>query len=267
MIVSINIDSQDILDQYSISSKDVESVIDYTIKEVTAQFFARWQETASRELKTTRSRYIENLRLVDEGRMQGAVILDYSKDTLVKMLEEGASAFDIKQGFEKSAKRHIKKDGGWYITIPFKIGTPGVQVDSGFSSILPSQIYNTLIAQPVNPTTNRSAGVSKGGIPAEYAAPKVRSAFSSIPESKTFSEYKNKASVYEGVFKQKDAITGQNSYGSFRRVSDKSDENSWIHPGIEAHNLAEKTLDKFETIIETVVESATDNALKYFGFE
>ncbi len=265
MLINVSINSQDILDQYSISKEEVDNVIDYTVKEITAAFASRWQETASQELKGTRDRYNQNIRVVDEGRMAGAVILDYSKDPLIKMLEEGASPFDIKKGFENSAKKHIKKDGGWYLTIPFKVGTPGVEV-TGFANVMPSQIYNIAKEKVISPISNRSQGIKKEELPTGFEIPKVRAAIV-IPESKGFAEYQHKSSIFQGIYKSKDEVTGQNTYGSFRRVSDKSDPNSWIHPGIQAKNLMEKTLDRFEPTIEAVTKSAMDTALQYFGFE
>ena len=266
MLISININAQDLLDQYSISKEEVEQVIDHTIKDITAAFASKWSETAAQELKGTRDRYISNLRVVDSGRMSGAVILDYTKDPVVKMVEEGVSSFDIKIGFENSPKKHIKKDGGWYLTVPFTIGTPGTQ-ESNFSNVMPSQIYNIARKQEINPITNRSAGISEEQLSTTtFIEPKAKPK-RVIPESTAFADYKRKASVYEGVYKSKDQVTGQNVYGSFRRVSDKSDENSWIYPGIESKNLAEKSLDLFEPMIETITSASIDNALQYFGFE
>ncbi len=113
MLVPIQINVDDLLNQYTMSKTEVEDVIDFTIKEITAKFYERWQEEAQLSLHSTRQRYLENLILIDEGRMKGAVVLDYSKDSLIKMIEEGASAFDMKEGFEKSDKVKYNKAGGY----------------------------------------------------------------------------------------------------------------------------------------------------------
>jgi len=266
MVVPIYINQEDILSQFNMSQREVEGVIDSTIKEITASFASAWENEANSTLKSTRERYINNLKVIDEGRMQGAVVLDYSKDKLVKMIEEGCSPFDLKNGFSNSDKKHITKSGGWYLTIPFSFGAPDSSMVSGFANILPSSVHQIVKQQPVNPETNRSAGLSKSEIPSEFAIPKVRAAIV-IPESTAFKEYQQKHSIYEGVFKSKDSVMGQNTYGSFRRVSDKSDENSWIHPGMEEGNFAEKAFGKFETNMQTVLEDAMDSALSQFGFE
>lgn len=266
MLVPITINHQDLRDQYTISEQGIEMVIDFTIKEITAAFAEAWANQAKQDLKSTRERYINNLRVVDEGRMSGAVILDYSKDPIVPMLEEGASAFDQKEGFAKSSKKKFKKNGGWYLTIPFSVGSPGVVESSTFSNVLPKPVYDIVKAKPVSPVTGRTVGLGKNEIPQEYSIPKTRAAVT-IPESKTFNEYKHKASVNQGVYRKEDATTGQSSYGSFRRVSDKSDENSWVFPGITAYNLAEKAFAGFETRVEPILESSLNSALSYFGID
>ena len=273
IFISVNINQQDILDQYQISKKEVEDVIDFTVKEITVAFADQWQAQAKADLKSTRSRYIQNLKVIDEGRMQGAVVLDYTHDPLIKMIEEGHDAYDLKLAFEKSNKKHIKKDGGWYLTVPFQIGTPDVQVESGFANTMPNEVYNIAKNKPTSSVTNRSQGLtateigSGNGVPQNYQIPKTRAAIINIPKSQAFEEYKHKTTLFQGVVKTTDSVTGQNSYTSFRRVSDKSDPNSWIHPGFTAANLAEKAFDNFESKMQTVLENAMGSSLKNIGIE
>lgn len=263
MIVPIIIDHQSIADQFHLDKESVDNIIDYAIKEITAQFAVQWEKTAMNELHSTRNRYVQNLKIIDEGRMKGAVMLDYSKDPLIQMIEEGASSFDMKEGFEKSSKKTMKKNGGWYLTIPFSIGTPGTLSDN-FSTIMPSEVYNVVKNKVVNPTTNRSAGLMESEIPEQYKAKQIKAV---IPESKSFKAYQHKNSIFEGVYKSNNKTTGQSTYGSFRRVSDVSDPSSWIHPGLQVANIAEKALSEFESNIEPKLTSAMDSALSYFGIE
>lgn len=272
MLIPIDINSSDIINQFNISRKECEDIIDFTIKEITASFAAQWESTANSELQSTRSRYIQNLKVVDEGRMAGAVVLDYSKDPLIKMIEEGASPFDMKEGFEKSAKKHIKAGGGWYLTIPFKIGTPDSQIAAGFANIMPQQIYNLIKNKPIE-NSGRSKGLSAGeiggggGVPQSFQIPTSRNAIVVIPTSQAFKQYQHKTNIYQGLYKQKDQSTGQSSYGSFRRVSDKSDQDSWIYSGMDPKNLAEKAYSTFEAKQERILQDAMNSALTAFGLE
>ena len=263
MIVPISINLDD-LQQFSLTREETEGIVDYTIKEITAKFAEQWEATAREELHQTRDRYISNLFVVDSGRMQGMVILDYSKDPLIKGLEEGLSSFDEKIGFENSPKKKVTKSGGWYLTIPFKIGTPdAIGEGSGFSFNMSSEVYPIIQSKPVD--SQGKATLTLKEIPASQAIPQTRAAINAIPTSKAFEAYTHKTSVNQGIVKTVDSVTGQSSYNSFRRVSDKSDPNAFIHPGIPAKNLAELSLSKFETTLDTELSKIVDAALDNFG--
>lgn len=267
MLIPIQIDANDLISQYQMSKSEAEDVCDYAIKEITAAFARRWEEEAQLSLHSTRQRYIENLHVLDEGRMSGAVILDYTKDSLIKSIEEGMSAFDMKEGFEQSDKVKYNKFGGWYLTIPFKLGAPNTVGDSlGGVTNLPQAVYSVLKKQTINPATNRSAGLSFSQVPAQYQAPQARAKVE-IPKSKSFEAYTHKSSIFQGAFKQKDTTTGQNSYGSFRRVGENSDSNAFIHPGLEAMNLAQKALDRLDENMEIELTRSVNAALSALGFE
>lgn len=266
VIIPIEINSQDLLGQFQMSKSECEDVIDYAVKGIVAKFAELWESEAGNNLKATRQRYVESLSVIDSGRMSGAVILSY-KDPLVKMIEEGISAYDMKESFEHSDKVKHNKEGGWYLTIPLAAGAPETQGDSlGISNTLPPEVHAVVRAKPVSPTTGRSQGLTAGEIPEQYKAPQTRAKIE-IPKSKVFEAYQHKSSIYEGVFKEKDKTTGQNSYSSFRRVGENSDANSWIHPGMEARNFAEKALDRLDTVMEQELTKSMDAALSQFGFE
>lgn len=262
--ISINIDD---LSQFNLTKQQTEDCIDYCIKEITSSFAATWEAAAKQELHSTRETYIKNLFVVDEGRMSGAVVLSYS-DPLVRMIEEGCSAFDQKLAFAKSDKRKpsYRKDGptGWYLTVPFKVGTPNTLADTGFSFVMPNEVYAAIKNKPVNETTNK-ATLTKTEVPSQYATPTTRAAVTQIPTSKVFEEYKRKGSIHEGIVKTKDTTTGQNSYNSFRRVSDNSDESSWIFPGLEPKLLAEKSFSTFESKLDIETTKALNKALDQLG--
>ena len=260
-IIDLEINTQDIYDQFDISSEQMESVLDAVVKEITASFARKWEEEAKLGLHSSRERYLANLKVIDEGRMTGVVLLDYTKDPLVRMIEEGASAFDQKEGFAKSDKRIEKDDGGWYLTIPLSQKTQGT--DSTWSgSVMPKEVYQAV--KKLDPGKSLKLSLNKD-IPSQYKAPSTRAAFTSLPTSRQFEEYKHKSSIYQGILKIKDSTTGQNSYMSFRRVSDKSDPAAWTHPGLDSRNIGGKAYDSFNQSIEVELTQALDNALQSLG--
>ena len=80
-----------------------------------------------------------------------------------------------------------------------------------------------------------------------------------------FAEYKHKSSIFEGLTKRSAAYNKvvQNTYGTFRRASENSDPDSWIHRGIKAYNLAEQAIKQtdVDTIVENEVLMYLDNML------
>ena len=267
MLIPIAIDTSDLSSEFNLSQSDIEDMIDNTIKSITLEYFRKWQGEASKNLKSTRSRYLDSLVLVDEGLMKGAVVLR-DDDPIVMMLEEGASEYNLKESFAKSGKKKMKSDGGWYLTIPMRYATPTALGESEiFAGVLPQEIYNKVKSVDTPMPTGagmRSEGLKIEDIPAQYQEKTIRSA---IPQSKLLQarqEYISKSSKYEGLVKVKDTETGKSGYMTFRRVSDKSDPSSWVHSGFEKRNFAEKALSELD--IESIVDRNIDNFLaNYLG--
>lgn len=281
MILPIFIDSADITSQFdSITKENIENLQDNIAKGLAAGFARQLEQEAQNALHQTRQRYIRAIRLIDSGRLEGIVLLDYSKDKLIQMIEEGASAFDMKEGFLNSSKVKYTKDGRKYLTIPFRLSTPGAVAESDvFSGTLPDEVYqivkNKVTDIPVSGGGSRSQGLTLGEIPTQFQQPATRPQINNADGNPLFNEYKHKNSIYEGLVKRTDGVTGQSSYGSFRRVAEEgtkedgtklgSDPDSWISKGIQPHYLIEKALSNFN--IENETQRLLDFELDKLGFD
>lgn len=235
----------------------VERVVDSVIKDLTASLYREWEQQAIQGLHQTRERYMNNLFVVDEGRMEGSVVLDYTKDPIIRFIEEGASAYDLKDGFSKSSKKKAKKDGGWFLTIPFRqAGSEAVAESSVFSNKMPKEIHDIVKSKPLEIDImgggKRSIGLKIDEIPKKFKT--------EIPESKAFK------SIYQGIVKVQDPQTKQNVYMSFRRVSDNSEDGSWIHPGFDRGDFGEKALNVLEGNMAVELNLATNKILDALGF-
>lgn len=251
MIVPIVIDTADIMRQFSISRDQVDSICDNVAKTLAARYAQVLEQTAQQALNQTRQRYIRNIKVVDTGRLEGTVMLDYSKDPMVRMLEEGVSAFDMKQKMLSGRKVKIGRNGGRYVTIPFRWGTPNVVGDSDvFSGTLPQAVYNAVRKMPQNiPVSGggmRTAGLNVSQLSSNLQQPGMRKSITDSAGKVLFKQYEHKTSLFQGVIQQRDSATGQNRYFSFRRVSEKSDPDAFIHPGIQQYNLIQKALGSFD---------------------
>jgi hypothetical protein len=263
--MEVIIDLRDVSKEFALDREQAAGMVDYVVKELTAKVAENWAKIAQQRLKASRERYMKSIYVGDTGRFTGFVQL---RGVFPNMVEAGASPFDQKPGFLNSPKAKPKKNGGMYFTVPFSWGTPGAEVDI-FSNILPPSVYK--IIKSKESQVSGLGGVALTGqalktkeLPFEFQIPSSRKAI--VTESKTFAEYKHKTAMLAGVTRSEKIYESatQGKYKSFRRVSDTSDPLSWIHPGIEAQNLAEKAMDS--TNIKFEVDRKTDEYLGQIGF-
>lgn len=263
-MIPIAIDTSGVSAEFSLSKSEVEDMIDYVVKETVSEFARNWEQEVRRNLSSMRNRYIQNIVVIDEGKMKGAVVLT---GQLSNMIEDGSPPYDLKEGLLNSPKAKSKKDGGKYITVPFRLAAPtSIGESEVFSGKIPEEIHATLKEKEANIAIEggmRTEGLKESEMPDKYKAPTTRKTIS-IPKSKAFEEYKRKTSLFTGATRIEDAVTGQSRVVSFRRVSDKSDPDSWTHPGFSGLKLAEAALES--TDIPMVVDRSIDNFLAKIGF-
>lgn len=268
-IAPIEIDLNGLSGQFGLTATQIDELTETCVKIVTRAIFSEWESLAKKELHSTLPEYVHNLNIVDKGRFQRQIILT---GTLPEMVESGASPFDLKEGFKKSQYvkytipvynkkgKMVSPGGDWYLTIPFRQGTPGIVGQAGFANEMPPEIYALMIHR------SSHSPLTKNEIPSPYNIPRSRAA---IYDKKTgellYGEYRHKASIYEGLVKESAAykVAIQNKYQSFRRAGAKSDPLSWIHKGIEARNLAQKAVDKVDVdqLVENTVLQYLDDVL------
>jgi hypothetical protein len=268
-LLKIDINLGDTIQEFKLDSNQVNDMVSAVSQALTLEIYRNWTEAAKQQLHSTRNNYIKGLILKNEENGINSITL---VGQLNNMIENGCEPFDMKESFKESAKVHFTKDGGWYLTIPFRLATPGaIGENEAFSGVMPSEIYDIVRNQIPTITSQRSGTIyggeslKKGNIPTEYAIPKTRAAIvSSI--GRVFDEYKNKSSIYEGLMRNQKTYekATQSTYGTFRRVSDKSDPNSWIFRGIKQYDLADDALKNTDSNL--VVNNMVDKCLAEMGF-
>lgn len=264
----ITIDLSGLKGQFGIDDKTLDQLTETCVKAVTAAIYANWEALAKKKLKSTREEYIQNIIHVDKGRFNKQIILT---GVVPNMVEQGASAFDIKEGFRKSPKvrytipvygkkgNMLRSGGDWYLTIPFRIGVPGTLGQAGFTGQMPQEVYDIMRKRG-----NRIA-LRADEIPAPYNIPQSRAAIQATPQNPYYAQYTHKSSIYEGLTKRTAQYgkTAQNTYGTFRRAGANSDPLSWIHKGISAYRLADEAvkITDVDTIVENEVTTFLDTIL------
>lgn len=265
-MIPVILDVSDIVEEFQLTPLQSTGLMEYTIKELTGTFARQWSKAAN-SLKSSRKIYQNSIVIGDKGPFIGVVMLT---NILPNMIENGAAPFDMKAGFSRGTKVKFKPQGGWYLTIPQRFAVPTALGESEvFSGVLPAAIYS--IMKNRGSSQSNLGGKVKGGnplsldeIPTEFQAPKSRPQI--ITKSRTYEEYQHKHSIYEGLTRAQKTYESSTSgqYITFRRASDKSDSNAWIHSGIAAKNLAEKALGAMN--IEFEIDKAADTYLANIGF-
>lgn len=223
------IDASNVAKAYGLSREQYDSFRNLMVNMVATRFVRDVKSLSGRELHKTRFEYQRSISMYNDG--VGVAVVELN-GVLPNMIENGASAFDQKRGFEKSNKKKQKVGGGWYLTIPFSHATPGT---TGDFSTLGDDMPETVYEQAISLSANQ-------GLKDDGDLPRLDPRKSVAAEGKIFDAYMRKHSPYEGMRK----VTKKNhsSYVTFRRVSDSSDDNAWIHSGFEARKFFERAYDE-----------------------
>lgn len=258
MVIPINIDVSDFVQKWQLTVEQTDLFVFTMLDQVSFRFADEWRSKAGQELKQTRQEYQKSIYI---EKLDNYNVIVGLKGWLPNAVEQGISGFDQKEGFERSSKRKVKKDGGWYLTVPFRFATPTALAESSiFSKILPQKVYE--VAKKV--LTNDRVQLNVSQLPERYRELQVR------PEvmdrfGTTYQPYQHRAPIYAGM-QRNEGGTEENPHGSymtFRRISDLSDPDAWIHTGIEAHNLVEKTLSNFD--IGSIIADVKINFVDQFN--
>lgn len=245
-MIPFSIDISPVIEEFSQLADRSDELSAFVLSRIVENYMFDWETKVNGELKQTRQEYKKAMFSEFEDSRNAVVGLLPTESNLGLMIEDGASSWDMKSGFEKSSKKTQKADGGWYLTIPFRYATTEAIGESMvFSGKLPKEVQK--VAKKVAP-----AAVALQDLPKQYQK---------IGLNKT-SGYKHKFNIYEGLSKRNIASTQnekRSGYMNFRRVSDNSDDGSWQHPGFEAKKFMETTMDSLD--IGTVVDNAIDDFL------
>lgn len=260
MVIPINIDVKPLIEKFSIDKEHTRPLVTGILNNLLLTIRDEWIQ-ASNVLGGTRAQYQRGI-YVEKIDYKSAII--GLTGWLPNAIEQGIGAFDMKVGFSRSSKRvtvmRKDKDGneseGWYLTIPFRHGSSGIIGESqAFSGVMPDDVHKVAKGLDSNEHIKRAM------LPPGYAE-NLGSRPRIVTEEKVWETYHHKHSIYEGI--QRSDKPHHASYVSFRRVSDNSDENSWIHKGLQARNFFDKAVKNSN--IPRLIERERDKFLDSLGF-
>jgi hypothetical protein len=247
----ISVDLTPAIEEFNILAEEVSALTPRILDRVIDSYMTEWEDNINQSLGSTRNEYKRSMYVERIDEKNAIIGLTPRESSLALMLEDGATSFDIKEGMEKSSKKKYTEDGGWYITVPFRHATSEALAESTFfQSKMPKSVER--VVQSKTMEGGRTQGVKIDELPAEYQ--KLR--------SNPTTGYQHKSPIYEGLTRlnmpssEKEKRSG---YFTFRRISSKSDPDSWVHPGFKALKLMEKTLQQINA--EQIVDEEVNNFL------
>ena len=251
MILPLSIDPSDFANVDTLSADEVKTFSVMLLSRLERELRGKWKDQILQNLHSTRAEYMKGM--FTERPNDSTVVMGVTarESKLAVALELGRPPFDEKEGFMHSQKRHLKRGGGWWLTIPFRHAIPTALGESqAFSNVMPGEIYKLAFRAQGRPLTKQQ-------LPVEHRIPGVRHEISNRRGRLLFPRYIHKAAQYEGLVRKADMAEGRSKgrgkYMTFRRVSDLSDVNSWIHPGFVPRAFLKKSLEKVKTDIPTIV--------------
>ena len=145
----------------------------------------------------------------------------------------------MKTGFSNSPRKHTSKNGGWYLTIPYRHSTPN-------SFMYGQPMSKERYAQAKQLGNKQSLSV-KGDVKTSWTG------------------YVHKSNIDDGLTRivksYKNVNTGkttnQSQYYTFRRVSNNSDPLSWRHPG----HVGVKIADSLESYASQIFKAEVEKNL------
>lgn len=267
----IRLDTNELLSPFKVDRDSVRAITQKVVEGVAFALYQEINEKASNGLSKTRAIYLRNLNLPVIEPLKGTIILTGS---LPNMLEQGATAFDMKEGMLRSAKVKNGKSGP-YLTIPFRWASAGsIGENEAFSGVLPSEIQSMLkninSAKTIPTFGGKGSRISKGDkldvTGTKFDTLLTRKAFTDLKTGKKYGSYLHKSPIYQGIQKESTFYGKalQSQYMSFRRISLRSAKNSWVHPGFVARNFFEEAYKSLD--INTLQANIIDKELEILGF-
>jgi hypothetical protein len=221
--------------------------------------YGEWIRLAQTNLHGSSRAYIDGLQALSFiGKTALATIT--LAGWLPNSIENGLAPFDMKPGLLSGPNSRATKDrGGRYNTVPFRHGTPGV-TGRNFAA-MPKNVYSKVKGLTGARTTPGKGTVKTGGRGPSFGDLGKRSM---LPvKGGRPGAYTWKSSPYAGMVRstKKYQTATQSQYTTFRRVSSKSDPNSWWHPGFRAVRLAPQVVKYVEREIGAYIRRRIEGTL------
>ena len=254
-MLEIEIDVSRPMQELQLLADDAPKLASAILDRITDEYSQRWETEVSNNLKRTKSEYLRAMKVERVNEFNASIQLLHTETDLPIKLEEGAAPWDIKTFLKKSGKTKQSIGGGWYVDVPFRFSTGGGELKTpGYSAVAPASIISK--AKQKAPKALKTLD-----LPKKYQAAKIRDMI--VKNNVVIPHYQHKVSIYTGLRRREVGTPAKKSgsYSTFRRVSDESDANAFMHKGFYARKFMDKTVESLEwdNIVTVVINDFLTN--------
>lgn len=186
----------------------------------------KWIELAGEQLKSSRAEYVRGLQETRSFKQTGKMSYEISLiGQLANMMELGFSSYDMKPGLLAGPSAKVSATGKRYATVPFT-HYPGANTPDR-SNRVPN--YKADLAKIMKAYNMAGVFKSKSGRPLTGKVATAKNTSAIVNKMKPH----HTAPIFEGMTKTQKG-SSHSTYTTFRRVSQSSLPESWIHPGVAA---------------------------------
>lgn len=201
--------------------------IDIGIRSLAENTRDKWISLAQERLKSARSEYINGLQDDESFQQTGESSYEISLvGKMPNMFESGFSSYDMKPGMLGGKNAKTTKTGKRYATVPFR------HYKNAKAAERISKVPN--YKQDLKRVLKHSGlGQTKKGLVGKVGVANTGSL--GIAKLKAH----HKTDIYQGItqYQKNYGKKTESTLTSFRRVSEKSDPASWLHPGYSGAHL------------------------------
>ena len=236
--IKFDVDINGISEQFKQMKEQIQKDLTKGVESLAVMSHAKLHELAKDNLKSTAKLYRDNIEFSNPESGLWVVTLKAPAVFIDDGLQSHSMVDDL---LKKGAK--ISRDGSKYRVIPFEHSKPSSQQTPKAQELV-SQIKQELKSRKINwkkieynadgsPRTGRLHSFS-----IDSEKPSARAKTNALQNVAIYQTKKEDGSVSRDVM-------------TFRVVSDKhKEEGLWVHPGLPAKNLMEKTMEWLETTWE-----------------
>jgi hypothetical protein len=174
-------------------------------------------------------------------------------------IEEGIKPYDMKEGLLTSPKAKFGKNGSLYITVAFRHGTPNTTTMAS----MPKAVYKDAKKLGYS-RVNGVLGGNSMGVTYSWGG-KLKN----NPEGQRTKlvgpgkHYTWKTGLYSGMVRM--GKGKQTQYLTFRRISTKSDPNSWQFPGVAPRPIRQAVVENTKEEVLKLIRNGFQMDLYFMG--